>query len=211
MNGTRAIMAVRRGPSERGGACVVELGLLAHRTLRRGRRGRIAAVFDRSLYATFDDDWICIGHTAIGSGPLHVLCDGIAVGELSAGQEIAVNDTAVFVGDAELSDLDAAPVWSPPPPPDWTHETLHAGIRAVDSTWHVAAWDDGLAAAGCAQLLSAPSRTVAAAMPAIAALKRAIGAGLRGQEAALVDGTETIGLIGLGPGLTPSGDDLLGG
>src|SRR3954447_12924502 len=99
MDGARAIMATRCGPSERGGACVAELGLLAHRTLRRGRRGRIAAVFERSLYAAFDKDWICIGHTAIGSGPLHVLCDGIAVGELSPGKEIAVNDTALFIGD----------------------------------------------------------------------------------------------------------------
>src|SRR3954470_2253479 len=105
MDGARAIMAMRRGASERGGARVVEVGLLAHRTLRRGRRGRIAAVFDRSLYAAFDNDWICIGHNTIGSGPLHVLCNGLAVAGLSPGQEIAVNDTGLFVGDAELTDL----------------------------------------------------------------------------------------------------------
>src|SRR5437762_3556126 len=116
------ILTMRPGAPERTGVRVVtEVGVLAHRTLRRKRRGRIAAVFERSLYAVFDDDWICIGSKAIGSGPLHVLCEGLAPRRLSPGQEIAVTDTALLVGDVRLTDLDAAPVWSPPPSPDWTH------------------------------------------------------------------------------------------
>ena len=82
---------------------VIEVGTLAHRVLRRERRGRIAAVFDRSLYAVFDDNWICIGSQAIGSGPLHVLCDGIVFDRFSPGQDIAVTDTALVAGDPAQS------------------------------------------------------------------------------------------------------------
>lgn len=192
-------------------ARVVETGALARSVLRRGRRGRIAAVFDRSLYAAFGDDWICIGATAIGSGPLHVLYEGISAGRFSPGQEVAVADSAILVGDVALTGFDAAPVWSPPSPPDWTRETLHAGILAVDSAWHVARTEEGLAASGCRQLPTAQTRVLAAAMPGIAALRRSIEAGLCGNPPAQADDAEIVGLIGLGPGLTPSGDDCLAG
>src|SRR5215203_3274191 len=133
---------------ERPGA-VTEVGVLARRALGHKRRGRIAAVFDRSLYAVFDDDWICIGSKAIGSGPLNVLCGGIALGRFSPGQEIAITDTALLLADVKLSGVDVAQVWSPAPPPDWTRESLHAGILAVDRLWHVTPMEEGLAASGC--------------------------------------------------------------
>jgi hypothetical protein len=190
---------------------VIEVGVLAHRVLCSNRRGRIVAVFDRSLYAVFGDDWICIGSKTIGSGPLHVLSEGIAPSWFSLGQDIAVTDSTLLVGDARLIGLGAAPVWSPKPPPDWTRKTLHAGILAVDDAWSVAPMEEGLAASGCPQLPSGPTRILAAAMPGIAALRRSIEAGLRDQKPALSDESEIIELIGLGPGLTPSGDDLLGG
>ncbi len=190
---------------------VLEVGMLAHRVLCCGRRGQIAAVFDRSLYAVFGDDWICIGAKAIGSGPLHVLCDGNYADWFSPGQDIVVADAALLVGDVRLNGFDAAPVWSPNPPPDWTLETLRAGILAVDDAWHVAPTEEGLAASGCLRLPSAPTHALAAAMPGITALRRSIEAGLRGHTPVPADGEKIIELIGLGPGLTPSGDDFLAG
>src|SRR5262249_61840430 len=50
---------------------VTEVGVLARRMLRGPRRGHIAAVFERSLYAVFGDEWICIGQRSIGSGAMH--------------------------------------------------------------------------------------------------------------------------------------------
>lgn len=190
---------------------MAETGILARDVLRRARRGRVAAVFDRSLYAVFGGDWICIGTKEIGSGPLHVLCERIAADWFSPGQDIAVTDVALLAGGAALIGLDAAPVWSPRAPPDWTRATLRAGLLAVDAAWHVAPAEEGLAASGCGQLPSAPTRVLAAAMPGIAALRQSIEAGLRGNLPAPADDAEIGGLIGLGPGLTPSGDDLLAG
>ena len=54
---------------------VREMGFLAEAILRRGRRGRVVAVFESSFYAVFDSDWICVGLSHFGSGPLHVVCD----------------------------------------------------------------------------------------------------------------------------------------
>jgi hypothetical protein len=199
-----------RHTSRRAGV-VAEVGVLAHRVLRGKRRGRIAAVFDRSLYAVFDDDWICIGATAIGSGPLHVLCEGPVSDQFSPGQDILVVDTALVVGDVRLIGLDAAPVWSPKPPPDWTHRTLRAGLLAANGAWRVAPTEEGFAVFGCLQLPSSPTPVVAAAMPGVTALRRWIEAGFRGDQPAPTDGEKIIELIGLGPGLTPSGDDFLAG
>jgi hypothetical protein len=190
---------------------VTEVGLLARRVLRGPRRGRIAAVFERSLYAVFGGEWTCIGQREIGSGPLHVLCEGIAPHRFSLGQGIAVVDATMVAGDVTITGLDAAPVWTPAPPPAWTQESLRAGLAAVDDLWRTAPAEEGLAAAGCTQMPAAPSHVLAAAAPGLAALQRLIEASLGGNSRNLRDDLEIAGLIGLGPGLTPSGDDLLGG
>lgn len=191
---------------------VTEVGVLARRVLCRGQhRGRIAAVFERSLYAVFGDEWICIGQDSIGSGPLHLLCAGIQPHRFSPGQGIAIVDAAVMAGDVTIAGLDAAPVWTPAPPPAWTQESLQAGLAAVDHLWRISPAEEGLAVAGCARMPTAPSRVLAAAAPGLTALQRLIEASLGGNSRNLRDDLEIAGLIGLGPGLTPSGDDLLGG
>jgi hypothetical protein len=194
-----------------GGVAVLEVGLLAQRALRSSRRGRIAAVFDRSLYAVLDDSWICIGSKELGSGPLHVLCDQIAPRRFAPGESVGILDTMLVIGNVRFAGLDEAPVWAPQSPPGWTATSLQAGLAAVDEVWDIAPAEDGLAAMGSARLPSVLSRVAAAAAPGLAALKRLVEAGLRGHRSGSQDDAEIAGLIGLGPGLTPSGDDLLGG
>src|SRR3954470_23696445 len=92
---------------------ISEVGLLARRALCGGRRGRIAAVFERSFYAAFDDDWVCFGLNGIGSGPLHVLYNGIVPHALSPGQEVVVADAMLSVGRLALAGLDVARTWRP--------------------------------------------------------------------------------------------------
>lgn len=190
---------------------VTEVGVLARRILCPKRPGRIVAVFDRSLYAVFGDDWICIGSKTIGSGPLHVLCERFVPGWFSQGQDVAVADATLVAGAVRLDGLDAAPIWTPLPPPHWTHETLRAGIHAVDDVWRIDPMEEGLAASGCAQFPLAPTHLLTAAMPGVAALCRSIEAELRGRRPVRTDATDIVALIGLGLGLTPSGDDFLAG
>lgn len=201
---TRSALRPRR-------SAVTEVGLLARRILRDGRRGRIAAVFERSVYAVFDDDRVCIGLNEIGSGPLHVLCNGLTPHAFSPGQELMLADGMLSAGDMVLTGLDAARMWRPAPSPRWTRESLRDGLLAVDGLWHVTPAEEGLAAAGSVQRLAPQSRAVAAAAPALTALAQLIDAELQGHRSASQDQALAADLIGLGPGLTPSGDDLLGG
>ena len=193
------------------GGAVIEVGVLARRALRSGRRGRIVAVFERSLYAVLDDGWICIGVTDLGSGPLHLLCTGIEPRLLVPGQEVAIVDTMLLVDGMRFAGFETASVWAPPPSPEWTLDSLRTGLAMVDQIWRRLPVEQGLAASGGAEPPARPSRVLAAAAPGLAALRRLIEAGLRGERCVPRDYPEIVELIGLGPGLTPSGDDLIGG
>lgn len=198
-----------RGESGLRAGHVGELGLVAHAALRAGGRGRIVAVFERCFYATLDGHSICVGSRALGSGPLHVLCEDWPPRRLAPGNDVAVVGTEIHVEGAPLARFGAAPVWAPDRAPDWTRDSLCAGLRAVDELWSTPSTDEGLVAMGQAQPAPEPSRLVAAARPGVAALNRIIDEGLRGGSPTAADHAALAGLIGLGPGLTPSGDDLL--
>ena len=186
-------------------AAATELGFLAHRSLRNGGAGRVAAVFERSFYAMLDGQWICVG-ADIGSGPLHVLCKSRLPVRPRSGDAVTVVGPTLSIGSKPFLRWDPAAVWTPEAPPRWTMDSLREGLRTVDQIWHGhLVDDDGLAAIGCAAS-SNPSPFVLAAMPGVNAIKHIVtGRSEPGDVSGLA------GLIGLGPGLTPSGDDLIGG
>lgn len=186
-----------------------EVGVLAHETLQRESSGRIAAAFDRSFYAAFGTHWICVGSSSIGSGPLHVLCEEWPSGAFAAGQRVTVTANVVHVDDAPLASLAGAPVWTPEPTPAWTQAQLLSGLQRAGHLWEAMPADEGLAALGGTQTLEATSPLLAAAMPGVRALER-IAAGDNAEHSpAPADRAALTDLIGLGPGLTPSGDDVL--
>jgi hypothetical protein len=186
-----------------------------------GEGGSVIAVFARSFYlADATGGLACIGPPGLGRGPLNMLCDlprdlawparGLRPG--IAGRR---NGMILRIDGIGAFSLEEAVAWRPTIP----SETWHRGILA-----------DGLAslpalamcdrADGFAPLLAPLARRrldeVAAsataspllrvAAPGIAALLEWLAAGGKGAPG----GAAEI-LIGLGPGLTPSGDDLLGG
>lgn len=188
-------------------SCVAEVGVLAHETLQRTAEGRIAAAFDRSFYAELGTHWICVGSSSIGSGPLHVLCEGWSSGAFAVGQRVTVTANVVHVDDAPLASLAGAPVWTPEPPPAWTQAQLLAGLRVADRVWDAMPADEGLAALGQTKTPESSPPLLAAAIPGVRALERI--AGRAEHSPAPADRAALAELIGLGPGLTPSGDDVL--
>jgi len=188
---------------------VAEVGVHARAALRDGQRGYVVAVFERSAYFLIGGDWICIGARELGSGPLHVLCETRLPRWLSTGQDVTVVGSTLHVADRPLASFAAASHWTPPPPPDWTPDSLAAGLRAVDDVWRRAPAEEGLAAFGRARVPASLSRLCEAAAPGIAALAEIVEVGLGGCVPASPHCSEIAGLIGLGPGLTPSGDDLI--
>jgi hypothetical protein len=212
----------------------VSIGPVAARILREGARGRVGAVFERSFYVNFGEAWICVGTRGLGDGPLNVLCaDGRATpgrSKAHAPDDVAiVKDRSLWVGDALAVNLHAAAPWFPPLPAPIGHKSLAAGLHALQAALPSELPVDGLALllrppgapSPWAENLSStprqslgdeklwPSVTFAALGP-MQYLRQQVRLASSG-HLFHADADQLGPLIGLGPGLTPSGDDFLGG
>ena len=193
-------------------ARVLTLGEAARAALRAGRRGNLAAVFDRAAYARLGDDWLCVGEQGIGDGPLNVLCTAAAWFGAAPriGDPVVCGTGTLHIGDALLLDWSQASSWRPHPAGDGCDHDLREGLAALDDLHREAPRAD-LGLACFVSPGATPTTPVArrAAAP-VAALSDWLAAGGRAAEASEVAEPVTA-LLGLGPGLTPSGDDLLAG
>lgn len=188
-----------------------ELGLLAEKVLQVESVGRVVAVFDRSFYAVLGSQWICVGLPHLGSGPLHVLCERRPLCWPAVGATAAVTGSILVIDNKPFATFNGASIWKPELAPGWTRAGLRLGLGAVDQFWRASLAEEGLAAAGCAQLPTKPTPLVNVAAPGIVALDSIIKNALDERIPSAADCAEVVKLIGLGPGLTPSGDDLIGG
>jgi hypothetical protein len=150
-------------------------------------RGRIIAVFERSFYVETDTGLACLG--AIDAGPLNARCAQLSV---EAGGAVVRHGTTLLIGAHEVA-TGSAIAWRPAKASSALDPARVATLTAPP---------DGLGAVAVALARGAPLPTSTAllrrAAPAIEALRRH-------------DLDSAAALIGLGPGLTPSGDDLIGG
>lgn len=196
---------------------VSNLGVVARRALDTQRRWRVAAVFERAFYLNDVHDWICVLPESMGAGPLHVCCrlmesvDWNAAGIELGTQAWFQQDTLSLEGRF-IFNLSAAKTWQPPPPPSWTIASLASGLAELERLCAARLPDDGLS-----QLIfwgagnGAMSRVAQAAAPMVQTLESWLHSSLHqpgNSEHALPD---ISGLVGLGPGLTPAGDDFLSG
>jgi len=118
---------------------------------------------------------------AVGNGPLNAHCESLPPN--------------LSVGDPLLADIRVASIWRPRPAPPWNARTVAPSLRSLCETAC-----DRLPAEGFGYLID-PARERSAT---VLALVRWLS-GPQGVP------DNAAGLIGLGPGLTPSGDDLIGG
>lgn len=159
------------------------LGRFAHEALALGE-GEVCAVFRRSFYLKL---------TASESARYACVGDAsVGRGPLNA---LVREYRTPALGERVAVSLEGALPWRAPV----LHEISHAGVNALRRAAARRTPEDGL---GC--LVSGAHNALSAhAQPALDALARWLaGADL---------GTDAEPLIGLGPGLTPSGDDYLGG
>lgn len=202
-------------PSPKAGSsllpAICEIGLLAEAVLQRARTGRVTAVFESSFYVAFGGEWICIGLSHIGSGPLHVLCESKPDSWPQLGSSVGVAGPVLYLDNMSFAVFDRASIWKPERAPGWTAISLQRGLGAASELWREEECGEGLAAAGCIKLPMTLTPLVSAAAPGIAALDRIITNALDGRSSSFEEREDLSKLIGLGPGLTPSGDDLLGG
>jgi hypothetical protein len=190
---------------------ILEIGVLARRALSDGARGEVAAVFARSAYLVIAGQWICVGTPAIGAGPLNVVCAALPWrhgAAIAVGDPVAVRGTSLSIGSSWRLSFAAATVWCPPSRPRSFDPAR--GLAALDAAIAGCLPAEGLGfiLRGDPVLPTTPLATVAAAP--VGAL-RALIAAAAGDRPARLDADDIAPLLGLGPGLTPSGDDFVGG
>ena len=186
----------------------LSLGAFAHRLFAAGGRGRVIAAFRRALYVAGPGGMACLGAPAIGEGPLNVpvaVSAGLDWRALGTGRTVAIDAAGLDVAGGPAVAIAGAALWRPPP---IVGSGLGRGLAAL--AVRARPPDEGLgfalpALAGGRPLPPGTTPFRRAARRGLAALADWLGAGSRGAPAAAA------GLIGLGPGLTPAGDDALGG
>jgi hypothetical protein len=190
------------------------VGRAARASLGPGRQGSVLAVFHRSFYVAFDEGALaCIGPPGMGAGPLNALADlpdGLdwQASGMTAGDAARTDRGTLRIGRTLEFAFDSAVVWSPNmPAPDWSRSALAAGLNALRREADRYDLTQGLAS------------LVVDDFPDGGPLLERGRAGRTALRQWLAD-TDTLSgsppaevreLIGLGPGLTPSGDDLIGG
>lgn len=190
------------------------VGPIAARTLRLGARGLVRAVFQRSFYASLGTEWICVGSVRLGAGPLNLLCapwhSSLAHPILRVGDAVGVDNGVLNAGNFRVLVLTARQ-WQPKPPGVWSKASLARGLASFEDALPPWLPDQGLACllrpAGKPEL-AAP--VIAAAQLPVDFLNRLLRAAVDGLDTD-IDAERIKPLLGLGPGLTPSGDDYLGG
>lgn len=213
----------------RGAARLALVGEPAWQALSTPSAWTVLAVFRRSFYCLNPDGAVvCVGVPAIGAGPLNALCeprDALEVPLSRLRPGLAAQQTAgVFwiAGWYGLA-LGGVRVWHPAPPATLPGpDRLVQGLQALS-----AACDGDTPPEGLGVLIPHLARSGSAPqpddMPADAAVARASLPGVRAvvewlascrgrPDTAATDPPDAvIGLVGLGTGLTPAGDDFLAG
>ena len=190
-----------------------EVGELAMQALRERLRGVVIAKFEHSLYARFETGaFVSIGTQSIGAGPLNVLlarCDWLRLRDVPLAQTVEVRDEELALGARRIA-LAGAARWHPRRTPV-PHELFCVRMRALTALAEKRAPAMGLGRLAFSSARGDADPVLRLARPAWDALERwlahAVADAATGHAPEAVTGT----LIGLGPGLTPSGDDVFCG
>lgn len=196
---------------------ILRSGILAREFCRSHARANVDAVFERSLYLRAGDEFICLGQPAIGNGPLTLIADLRPLMELALqrGRSALITSRNITFGNAVRFDLDHCEPWSPPRWPVSPSTTRLADTYAqLAQRSAIEAPQEGFAR----HVFDAHEPVTS--LPPLARVTCERIADFAGWLVAVLNGDRSsvenfpapvAGLIGLGPGLTPSGDDFLVG
>lgn len=189
---------------------VVRSGMLAQDFCRTTTRATVEAVFARSFYLRCGDAFVCVGEPDIGNGPLTLIAQRGALRNMRPRQSAQVSAGQIVIGGAIRLVLDRSETWRAPPwPLRPAPDRLIATCAALARRAAVDAPDEGLARLVCGGGETAQQAFARVARLRVARFERWLSGRLAGDAQGAAN--DAIGLLGLGPGLTPSGDDFLVG
>lgn len=189
--------------------------------------GRVAGVYETAFYiATDDGRFLCIGGPEAGNGPIMAIAARLPAGDwrragIAEDQPVSLVAARIAIADAVSFDLSHAERWSPRPWPAPVDpgtlaralSALHTLIAERGAPRHASPVLAAVGGRGPVGRADAVSRAVERrATLGIATLADWLEYHLGGSVELDDAGRDAVaGLIGLGPGLTPSGDDLIAG
>ena len=188
-----------------------QLGCWATGVRQRGRTGQLFALFQNSFYFNLDEALFCVGHSGLNSCPLNIATDVPKTVDwqqcgLRLGDRVWTTGDKVRIGQWLELLVTQSETWQPRTTDcGWSARTLAKGLRVISNFDKKEIPSDGL---GNFILSDWPSVThnplSRYAKPAVTGLSHWL-------QDRSSDTDWILRLIGLGPGLTPSGDDFLGG
>jgi hypothetical protein len=188
------------------------IGPIAADLLTPGEPVEVFSVFETSFYLLLPHGLICVGGATLGAGPINLeLTGGIETNRypLQAGLDGVVGQ-GVITFDGDLTLATRAPIWQPPLVPEIDRASVSRGLAHIRAHASKRLPSDGLARLVFAPP-ARPTPTEAAAAPLIHALRTILPETAANGPPDPRLARHLILLVGLGPGLTPSGDDLIGG
>ncbi len=214
-------------PKDRNTIPVTSIGEMARSALTPGSRWYVLAVFQRSFYCQNEKGLlICIGSFSIGAGPLNAVCTAAdtinwEISGLWRG-ESGIYDGEIFrIGERLTFTFECVCDWKPKPLPQWDKNTLVQGLDALHETAANYRHTDGFnpliwiltkdhSKRGGESAPKTP--LIEIAWDGIQSLARWLKGGMSSHRTEMSLPSQKMDiLIGLGSGLTPSGDDFLAG
>lgn len=196
---------------------IVRCGAIAREVLGDDGEVRVLAVFERTFYLACPHGIVCVGPPDLIAGPINV---ATADERTWASLALAVDDEGEIaagtatVGDTLAIDVASGATWHPSPFPAFAPHAASRGVAAIRDAVAAECPSDGLASlvfSPTARRASTGIDAASAAAQPVAQLRDTLPSVLRsGRWNAAALRAATL-LIGLGPGFTPSGDDLVGG
>jgi hypothetical protein len=193
------------------------LGPVAAEILGHDGEADVIAVFERCFYLAAPNGIICIGNDDLGPGPLNVLLAQDEAAQLWTRLGVTreakgrVDRHRLAVGDEFIVHTGGAPVWHPAPWPPVNAALIATSVAKARAIAAPLCPDEGLSRVVISPDAKPADRTADAAQPVLREFARALSAALpNGALSPQLLRAATL-LVGLGPGLTPSGDDVLGG
>jgi hypothetical protein len=189
------------------------IGRRAAEIVKQKRHGLVLAVFDQSVYLDAGGDLFAIVGEALYDGPINIRLAGThSIGnlELQPGQDWEIAPGRLCRQDGLAIDLETASIWTPSPVVDAVDRLkARAGLHSLLDRLDLAQRSNqGLLDLVLGRPVSSSAIDRAAA-PLLAELRASMPGWLCGSSDLKASPVQS--LIGLGAGLTPSGDDLLGG
>lgn len=185
--------------------------------LQEPRIGTVHSVFNKATNIAFDETLLSLLSDELPRMPNSVRLHSIVTDELlpnlQPGMEVWVGNDTLVIPTCNFSfHLSDIPIWEPRPDVtiyQWNRETVAQHSRLLSRFLAKKQHQMGLAPlVGSLLLEKTPQETPLSRM-AMSKLRLLVQASWQRNIAGIEEAT--LGLAGLGPGLTPSGDDVLGG